>query len=137
MLCPAGADADAVSQAHEAWRFVGAKTVEMTPEEHDSIFGLISHLPHLLSYALVEMIEKRGDDGLRYAAGGFRDFTRIAGSHPDMWRDIFLSNADEVLAALFPIIKKRCILLFKSSKKKTANYYTKNYPPPVSCVKNG
>ena len=65
------------------------KTVEMTPEEHDSIFGLISHLPHLLSYALVEMIEKRGDDGLRYAAGGFRDFTRIAGSHPDMWRDIF------------------------------------------------
>ncbi|WOV91246.1 MAG: prephenate dehydrogenase/arogenate dehydrogenase family protein [Candidatus Zeuxoniibacter abyssi] len=100
VLCPARADADAVSQAHEAWRFVGAKTVEMTPEEHDSTFGLISHLPHLLSYALVEMIEKRGDDGLRYAAGGFRDFTRIAGSHPDMWRDIFLSNADEVLAAL-------------------------------------
>ena len=100
VLCPAGSDDDAKQRAHEAWRLVGAKTVEMETEEHDSIFGIVSHLPHLLSYALVEMVDEHGCEGLRYAAGGFLDFTRIAGSHPDMWLDIFLSNSDKVIEAL-------------------------------------
>ncbi len=102
ILCPADSDADATAAAENAWRRAGAKTAHMTAEEHDEIFAAVSHLPHLLSFALVESIRARPDyaELLSYAAGGFRDFTRIAGSHPAMWRDICLQNGDMILAAM-------------------------------------
>ena len=101
VLCPARSDADAAETAKAAWQRAGAQIAVMTAEEHDSVFAAISHLPHLLSFALMESLraDSGGEDALRYAAGGFRDFTRIAGSHPTMWRDICLQNSDELLAA--------------------------------------
>lgn len=101
VLCPANSDADAAAAAENAWRRAGAKTARMTAEEHDDIFAAVSHLPHVLSFALVESIRARSDcdELLAYAAGGFRDFTRIAGSHPAMWRDICLQNGDMILEA--------------------------------------
>ena len=74
----------------------------MTPEEHDEVFAAVSHLPHLLAYALVKDIAGRPNAAqlFGYAAGGFRDFTRIASSHPEMWRDICLANGDRLLNEL-------------------------------------
>ena len=101
VLCPADSDLDAAAAVEDAWRRAGAKTVRMTAKEHDEIFAAVSHLPHLLSFALVESIRARPDyaELLGFAAGGFRDFTRIAGSHPEMWRDICLQNGDMILGA--------------------------------------
>ena len=104
VLCPAESDDDAAQTAREVWRETGAKVSEMDANEHDQIFAMVSHLPHLLSYALVNQIDEQSprarDLMLRHAAGGFRDFTRIAGSHPEMWRDIFLDNKTNLLAAI-------------------------------------
>ena len=74
----------------------------MTAEEHDAVFAAVSHLPHLLAYALVSDIAARPDAAqlFGYAAGGFRDFTRIASSHPEMWRDICVANNDQLLKEL-------------------------------------
>src|SRR4029079_12039956 len=71
----------------------------MAPEEHDAVFAAVSHLPHLLAYALVDDISARADAArlFGFAAGGFRDFTRIASSHPEMWRDICIANRDRLL----------------------------------------
>ena len=91
-----------VNKANDAWAACGANVARMTPEEHDAILGAVSHLPHVLAYALVHEIASR-DNGAQlfgYAAGGFRDFTRIASSHPEMWRDICLANRDRLLAEL-------------------------------------
>ncbi|MGU9951464.1 MAG: prephenate dehydrogenase [Gammaproteobacteria bacterium WSBS_2016_MAG_OTU1] len=102
IVCPANADLDAVERTHLAWRRVGAQTTEMSAEEHDEIFATVSHLPHILSFALVESIRAhpQKDIMLKYAAGGFRDFTRIAASHPTMWSDICQQNGDDILAAI-------------------------------------
>ena len=104
VLCPAESDADAADFARSAWRSVGARVSDMDAAEHDRIFAAVSHLPHLLSYALVNQIDGRDARSrelmLRHAAGGFRDFTRIAGSHPEMWRDICLDNRENLLSAL-------------------------------------
>ncbi len=85
-----------------AWSLCGADIYELTPEMHDRVFAAVSHLPHLLSYALVHDLAVRDDADLffTFAASGFRDFTRIAGSHPEMWRDICLANRDALLAEL-------------------------------------
>lgn len=101
VLCPAQSDESAVAAAKAAWRRTGARIAEMSVQEHDAVFAAVSHLPHLLSFALMESLraDSGGEVALRYAAGGFRDFTRIAGSHPAMWRDICLQNGDELLAA--------------------------------------
>ncbi|MGZ5202982.1 MAG: prephenate dehydrogenase, partial [Telluria sp.] len=74
----------------------------LTPEEHDKVFAAVSHLPHLLAYALVDDIAAKPHADLlfQYAASGFRDFTRIAGSSPEMWRDISLANRDALLVEL-------------------------------------
>jgi prephenate dehydrogenase len=82
-----------------AWAACGARVSRMTPEEHDGVFAAVSHLPHLLAYALVDDIAARADAAqlFGYAAGGFRDFTRIASSHPEMWRDICVANSDQLL----------------------------------------
>ncbi|UYZ83690.1 bifunctional prephenate dehydrogenase/3-phosphoshikimate 1-carboxyvinyltransferase [Entomomonas sp. E2T0] len=84
------------------WRTLGADVEQMSVEHHDEILAATSHLPHLLAYGLVDCLAKNHDnlDIFRYAAGGFRDFTRIAGSDPIMWHDIFLANKKAVLAVL-------------------------------------
>lgn len=90
---------DAVTQL---WQTCGAKVSPMTAETHDSIFAAVSHLPHLLAFALVGDIAARPNAAqlFSFAASGFRDFTRIAGSHPEMWRDISLANKDALLNEL-------------------------------------
>ena len=99
---------ESIDRAAAAWGACGARVSRMSPEEHDQVFAAVSHLPHLLAYALV------GDVGARpnaaqlfgYAAGGFRDFTRIASSHPEMWRDICMANTDRLLDELHLYEKK-------------------------------
>ena len=91
-----------INKVNDAWSACGASVARMTPEEHDAILGAVSHLPHVLAYALVHEIALRenGAQLFGYAAGGFRDFTRIASSHPEMWRDICVANRDLLLAEI-------------------------------------
>ncbi len=93
---------DARTRIDAAWRACGARTVEMSAERHDKVFAAVSHLPHALAYTLVEMIASRDDAAelFSFAGAGFRDFTRIAGSSPEMWRDICLANGDALLAEI-------------------------------------
>jgi prephenate dehydrogenase len=95
-------DADAIDRADAFWQACGARISRMTPELHDEIFAAVSHLPHLLAFALVADIARRGNAQqlFKFAAGGFRDFSRIAGSSPEMWRDISLANRDALLSEL-------------------------------------
>lgn len=95
----AGADVDKVARA---WRACGAILHTLSPEEHDKVFAAVSHLPHLLAFALVDDIANKPHAPLlfQYAASGFRDFTRIAGSSPEMWRDISLANQPALLHEL-------------------------------------
>jgi prephenate dehydrogenase len=92
----------AIEKLNQAWSTCGARTSRMTPEQHDEVFAAVSHLPHLLAYALVHEVTKRENAAelFSYAAGGFRDFTRIASASPEMWRDISLANADVLAAEL-------------------------------------
>ncbi|WP_180977436.1 prephenate dehydrogenase [Janthinobacterium sp. ROICE36] len=91
-----------VERVAAAWRACGAIVHTLTPEEHDKVFAAVSHLPHLLAFALVDDIARKPHAGLlfQYAASGFRDFTRIAGSSPEMWRDISLANQPALLQEL-------------------------------------
>ena len=91
-----------VSIVRQAWESCGAVVSELTPEQHDGVFAAVSHLPHLLSFALVHDIAQRADRDLllSFAASGFRDFTRIAASSPEMWRDIALANRAALLSEL-------------------------------------
>lgn len=93
------ANIHAVSSVAKLWQDCGAKVSEMSAETHDSIFAAVSHLPHLLAFALVDEIASRTNAAqlFGFAASGFRDFTRIAGSHPEMWRDISLANKEALL----------------------------------------
>ena len=86
----------------QAWRLCGAMIHHLSPKEHDQVFASVSHLPHLLAYALVDDIAAKphADRLFQYAASGFRDFTRIAGSSPEMWRDISLANRTAILEEL-------------------------------------
>ncbi len=91
-----------VARVRSAWEWCGALIHELRPEEHDRIFAAVSHLPHLLSFALVHELALRENRDLlfSFAASGFRDFTRIAASHPEMWRDICLANRAALLEEL-------------------------------------
>ncbi|HEY0844187.1 MAG TPA: prephenate dehydrogenase/arogenate dehydrogenase family protein [Noviherbaspirillum sp.] len=91
-----------VDKVARAWEQCGAIIHRLTPQEHDRVFAAVSHLPHLLAYALVDDIARRPHADLlfQYAASGFRDFTRIAGSSPEMWRDISLANHEALLGEL-------------------------------------
>ena len=93
---------DAVASVTKLWQACGANISEMTAETHDGIFAAVSHLPHLLAFALVDDIASRPNAAqlFSFAASGFRDFTRIAGSHPEMWRDISLANKAALLSEL-------------------------------------
>lgn len=93
---------EVVARVAQAWIACGAIIHQLTPEEHDKVFASVSHLPHLLAYALVDDIANKPHAALlfQYAASGFRDFTRIAGSSPEMWRDISLANQSALLGEL-------------------------------------
>jgi len=101
---PAGTDADAVARIKAMWRAVGSNVDEMEPRHHDMVLAITSHLPHLIAYTIVgtatELENTLQQEVIKFAAGGFRDFTRIAASDPVMWRDIFLANKDAVLEML-------------------------------------
>jgi prephenate dehydrogenase len=92
----------AVLRVTELWVACGANVSEMPAETHDKIFAAVSHLPHLLAFALVDDIASRpnAEQLFSFAASGFRDFTRIAGSHPEMWRDISLANKTALLSEI-------------------------------------
>ncbi|MBZ9560464.1 MULTISPECIES: bifunctional prephenate dehydrogenase/3-phosphoshikimate 1-carboxyvinyltransferase [unclassified Modicisalibacter] len=103
ILTPApDSDPAAVRRVRALWAACGAEVLEMAIERHDQVLARTSHLPHLLAFSLVDTLARQDErlEIFRYAAGGFRDFTRIAGSDPVMWRDIFTANRDAVLAAL-------------------------------------
>ena len=89
-----------LKQAEELWTAIGCRVTQMSPESHDAAFAAVSHLPHLLAFALMNSIigQTASDDFLSLAGPGFRDFTRIAASDPKVWRDILLSNKEELLA---------------------------------------
>jgi prephenate dehydrogenase len=93
---------ESVTMVASAWQLCGAHVHHLSAVEHDAVFAAVSHLPHLLAYALVDDIAARNnaDRLFQYAASGFRDFTRIAGSSPEMWRDISLANRTALLAEL-------------------------------------
>ena len=103
ILTPLGnTDPAAVERVRQAWQALGADVEDMPLEDHDEVLAATSHLPHLLAFSLVDTLASRSEnlEIFRYAAGGFRDFTRIAASDPVMWRDVFLANRDAVLRSL-------------------------------------
>jgi prephenate dehydrogenase len=89
-----------VQQAVDVWSALGCRVVRMAPEAHDAAFAAISHLPHLIAFAMMNTIsgQPMGRDFLSLAGPGFRDFTRIAAADPVMWRDVMMSNREELLA---------------------------------------
>jgi prephenate dehydrogenase len=97
-----------IQRAEKAWAACGALVTRMDPDEHDAVLAVVSHLPHLLAYALVHDVAARenSEQLFSFAAGGFRDFTRIASSHPEMWRDICFANRDRLRAELARFSKK-------------------------------
>ncbi|MBX6425538.1 MAG: prephenate/arogenate dehydrogenase family protein [Variibacter sp.] len=101
---PADADPAAVERLAAFWRALGANVETMTAEHHDLVLAVTSHLPHLIAYTIVgtadELAAVTKSEVLKFSAGGFRDFTRIAASDPTMWRDIFLANKEAVLEML-------------------------------------
>lgn len=101
---PEGVAADATQKLKAFWEGLGSRVEVMTPEHHDLVLAITSHLPHLIAFNIVNTAEhlKRVTDSevIQFSAGGFRDFTRIAASDPVMWRDIFLNNKDAVLHML-------------------------------------
>jgi cyclohexadieny/prephenate dehydrogenase len=105
ILTPAnGVDANAVARLSAFWTALGAKVEVMDAERHDLVLAVTSHLPHLIAFTIVgtasHLEEVTEGEVIKYSAGGFRDFTRIAASDPTMWRDIFIANKDAVLQAL-------------------------------------
>jgi cyclohexadieny/prephenate dehydrogenase len=101
---PEGSDASAVEKLRAFWAALGAKVEIMTPDHHDLVLAITSHLPHLIAYTIVGTADELGQvtssEVIKFSAGGFRDFTRIAASDPIMWRDVFLANKDAVLEML-------------------------------------
>jgi cyclohexadieny/prephenate dehydrogenase len=99
-----GTDPAATERLKVFWEALGAKVATMTPEHHDLVLAITSHLPHLIAYTIVGTANELGEvtesEVLNFSAGGFRDFTRIAASDPTMWRDVFLHNKDAVLEML-------------------------------------
>jgi prephenate dehydrogenase len=92
-------DPELVQKATDVWSAIGAQVLRMTPENHDAAFAAVSHLPHMLAFAFFNSVSKQpaGRDFLSLAGPGFRDFTRIAASDPEVWRDILMSNREEIL----------------------------------------
>lgn len=105
ILTPAdNVDADALQALTDFWKTLGSKVELMSPSHHDLVLAITSHVPHLIAYNIVgtanDLEEVTRSEVIKYSAGGFRDFTRIAASDPTMWRDVFLNNKDAVLEML-------------------------------------
>ncbi|WAC28437.1 prephenate/arogenate dehydrogenase family protein [Ancylobacter sp. SL191] len=101
---PEGADEDAVARLTAFWAAMGANVEVMTPEHHDLVLAITSHVPHLIAYNIVgtaaDLEKITQSEVIKFSAGGFRDFTRIAASDPTMWRDVFLNNREAVIEVL-------------------------------------
>jgi len=101
---PEGVDPNATEKLRAFWTAIGARVEIMTPDHHDLVLAITSHLPHLIAYTIVgtadELAKVTSSEVIKFSAGGFRDFTRIAASDPTMWRDVFLANKDAVLEML-------------------------------------
>jgi len=101
---PEGQDVDAIKRVRAFWEGAGSNVEEMTPAHHDLVLAITSHLPHLIAYNIVgtaaDLEAVTQSEVIKFSAGGFRDFTRIAASDPTMWRDVFLNNKDAVLEML-------------------------------------
>ncbi len=101
---PDGTDVAAVEKLRAFWAGLGARVEIMTPDHHDLVLAITSHLPHLIAYTIVgtadELAQVTSSEVIKFSAGGFRDFTRIAASDPTMWRDVFLANKEAVLEML-------------------------------------
>lgn len=101
---PTGTDQDAVEKIADLWRCAGSRIEVMDPVHHDQVLAITSHIPHLIAYTIVgtatDLEEHLKSEVIKFSAGGFRDFTRIAASDPVMWRDVFLNNRDAVLEML-------------------------------------
>jgi cyclohexadieny/prephenate dehydrogenase len=99
-----GSDADALAKLTALWQAAGSKVVTMDPEHHDKVLAIVSHLPHLIAYTIVDtatnLEQSLQSEVIEFSASGFRDFTRIAASDPVMWRDVFLANREAVLEML-------------------------------------
>lgn len=97
---------EALDKVTKMWHTIGAFVEYMSAEEHDKIYALMSHLPHLISFCLVNTVENIDKNLIKYAGSGFKDTTRIAKSSPDIWKDIFLMNRENVLKMLDVFIDK-------------------------------
>lgn len=101
---PPGTDPEAVAKIEELWRRCGSMVESMEPSHHDRVLAIVSHLPHLIAFTICgtadDLEDESREEVLKFAASGFRDFTRIAASDPVMWRDIFLNNRDALLEML-------------------------------------
>jgi len=101
---PFGTSPEAVDRLRAFWEMIGANVEIMSPEHHDRVLAITSHIPHLIAYNIVgtaaDLEEVTQSEVMKFSAGGFRDFTRIAASDPTMWRDIFLNNKEAVLEIL-------------------------------------
>ena len=101
---PENCEEEPIKNLKEFWQSIGSKVKVMSPEEHDKILSLTSHLPHAIAYNIVRTVihveDKLKQELIQYSAGGLRDFTRIAASDPLMWRDIFLDNSENILKGI-------------------------------------
>ena len=130
---PPGANKDAVERLAAFWRLIGANVETMTPEHHDIVLAMTSHLPHLIAYTIVgtaDDVEKvvTRSEVMKFSAGGFRDFTRIAASDPTMWRDVFLHNKDTVLEMLARFNEDLAVLtraIRSEDGEKLFNFFTR------------
>ena len=111
----------ALETCKQWWETMGASVTEMSVEHHDEVLAATSHLPHVIAFALVELLRNKEDDKeiLKYAAGGFKDFTRIASSNPEMWADICISNSSQIVSLLadYQNINAKISSLIKSGNK--------------------
>jgi prephenate dehydrogenase len=127
-----------VAKVQAAWEACGARVSRLASEEHDRVFAAVSHLPHLLAFALVHDFAQRpnSDQLFGFAAGGFRDFTRIASSHPEMWRDICVANRHALLqeldAYMLELMRTRVLLAAADAMD-----WSNCSPPPAPGVTPG
>lgn len=138
-------DPDAVAEINDMWRTLGASVLGMSSARHDEVLAATSHLPHLLAYAIVDVLVKQeqSEDIFRYAAGGFADFSRLASSDAKMWSDIFIANADATEKVLDDYIQnlltlKKAIIeqdqdylenIFSQAKNTRDNFINTHFKP--------
>ncbi|EDY21645.1 Prephenate dehydrogenase [Chthoniobacter flavus Ellin428] len=99
-------DAEAVTTIHNFWQTLGGRVLELSPAEHDEIVAMVSHFPHLLAAALVNLVAEKNATALEFAGPGFRDTTRVASGPPEMWTEILRSNHTAVRASVEAMIEK-------------------------------